>query len=194
LPLTTTHPQQQQTTGDGDNTPADPAPGASVQAGPAFADPATLAEFVGFARGKGKELRARAAVAVVPKAKVAFPQTWLKPLWPYAKEQDGVFVQLQALDAGNGGGDDGGSSSGKSAGGKGKGGARKAQREAAAAAAASNAPDTKQASDAAPRRIDRLWFVRLNANGSGGGGGPYEARAPQELPHDELAPLPALLG
>lgn len=64
-------------TGSGGNTPAAPREACSISAQHAFTDPAALAEFVGFVRTKGEELQARAAVCIVPKAKVAFPQVCL---------------------------------------------------------------------------------------------------------------------
>jgi hypothetical protein len=67
-------PPQRVPAGDGDNTPEQPHPTASIQGAKAFTDPAMLAEFVNFVRQKGEELKASAVISVVPKSKVAFPQ------------------------------------------------------------------------------------------------------------------------
>lgn len=56
------------------NTPAQPHAEASVAGAAAFDDPAMLSNFVNFLRSKSEELKARAVVSIVPKAKVAFPQ------------------------------------------------------------------------------------------------------------------------
>ena len=63
--------------GTGTNTPAQPHEAASVTGANAFADPATLSDFVNFCRHKGEELGARAVISIVPKAQVAFPQVSL---------------------------------------------------------------------------------------------------------------------
>jgi hypothetical protein len=107
---------------------------------------------------------------------------WLHQLWPYSREQDGAFVQLQAVlpPAGEGGaaGDDKAGDQGKAGGQRVKdaakqGPGRKAEPPAAASAA---------------EAVSRLWFVRLGPDPEGG----LRVRAPHELPYD-LALLPSLL-
>lgn len=186
----------------------------------AFVDPATLSEFVNFVRTKGEELKARAVVSIVPKAKVAFPQvrlaagvagprfaackpmaaytrglaqhpadrarhaphvnaqTWAaSALWPYAREQDGVFVQLQAVCPSS-------AAPGTSVGGKpAKGGAKAAKRQDAGKPADQGQPG------GATVQLAKLWFVRLGERMEGGG---FKTRNPHELPHD-LSLLPSLL-
>ncbi|KAI8464222.1 MAG: hypothetical protein J3K34DRAFT_526386 [Monoraphidium minutum] len=182
--------------GGAPNAPDAPHPEASVQGKGAFADPAALADFVNFVRTKGEALGARAVVSVVPKSQVAFPQMWQHGLWPYAKEQDGVFVQLQAADPPAPAPDP--------ATPRGAGKAAKPSAKATAGAAAGAAAARKQ-KDAAKAGADqggaaaggaaggggvrKLWFLRLGGAAEGGG---FRARAPHELPHD-LALLPTLL-
>ncbi len=116
------------------------------------------------------------------------PQTWCQPLWPYSREQDGVFVQLQAVlpkdgDDGAGAGTEPGRSGSKVSGSKAAAGAQrqkdvgKADQEATAAA------------NAQTRQLAKLWFVRLGERVEGGG---FKLRTPHELPQD-LALLPSLL-
>jgi hypothetical protein len=183
----------------------------------AFADPATLSEFVNFVRTKGEELKARAVVSIVPKAKVAFPQvglctavvlslaervagawrghqsvscrtphlphaltqTWAaSALWPYAREQDGVFVQLQALCPP-------GAAPAVAAPAKpAKGGVKAPKQQQDAGKPA----DQEQASGASVQ-LAKLWFVRLGERTEGGG---FKTRTAHELPHD-LSLLPSLL-
>ncbi|GLC40807.1 hypothetical protein PLESTB_000020600 [Pleodorina starrii] len=71
---------------------------AHIQAAHAFSNPDALGEFVVGMRAESKRLGAVAAVAVVPKAAVSFPQLWLRKPWPSScgsKQQAGVFVQLE---------------------------------------------------------------------------------------------------
>lgn len=181
--------------GTGTNMPEQPHEAACVLGAQAFSDPATLAEFVNFVRQKGENLKARAVVSIVPKSKVAFPQTWLNQLWPYSQQQDGVFVQLQALIPPTGGGEAGSGeavrSSIKAAGKKGsKSGVKAAgamQPKDDGKSADDQGASTKDASPSG--KVEKLWFVRLGERSDGAS---FKARAPHELPHD-LMPLPPLL-
>lgn len=67
--------------GAGANTPEQQHSESNVQGKGAFGDPAGLADFVNFVRGKGAELKARAVVSIVPKAQVAFPQVGGRARW-----------------------------------------------------------------------------------------------------------------
>jgi hypothetical protein len=101
---------------------------------------------------------------------------WVHPLWPYSRDQDGVFVHLQALIPAKEPAKQGSGKAGKGGSGKGK-------------DAAGRSADQGKASSAAPRQLNRLWFVRLGEPLEGGG---FKARLPQELPQ-ELALLPSLI-
>ena len=113
------------------------------------------------------------------------PQTWTSSaLWPYCREQDGVFVQLQALCAQTAAPADSavtgvGKSSDKSS--KASGARRQQTKDAAKA----EQGDQKRAEV----RLSKVWFVRLGDKVEGGG---FNARTSHELPQD-LALLPSLL-
>jgi len=65
----------------------------SIQA--AFDSPDTLANATEYLRQYAQDSGSQAAVAVVPKHKIAYPQVWQKSAWPHGKT-DGIFVQLEA--------------------------------------------------------------------------------------------------
>ena len=210
----------------------------------AFADPATLSEFVNFVRSKGEELKARAVISIVPKSRVAFPQvigrdvngggvtslgrqplsasrppgretdsrrphaprslshghasshwrahstTPLPPsqiwascnLWPYSREQDGVFVQLQALCPQTAAPSE---SAVTTAGGKSSDKGSKARRQQTKDTAKTEQGDQKRAAT----QVEKVWFVRIGDKVEGGG---FKVRTSHELPKD-LALLPSLL-
>lgn len=122
-------------------------------------------------------------------------QIWLQPLWPYARDQDGVFVQLQALIPAPGSNDTNRAAtaekapskeSGKAAGSKAAGSRR--QRDVSQTDADQEVGGSAAAGGGG-QQVQKLWFVRL-AEGKVGAG--VRARTPHELPHD-LALLPSLL-
>jgi hypothetical protein len=114
-------------------------------------------------------------------------QMWLQQLWPYSREQDGVFVQLQAVVPGQ---EANAKPAGASKGGKGAAAPAAARRRDAPKARADQGASpgsTEAAVDAG--QVSRLWFARL---GEAEEGGRFRARALHELPCD-LALLPSLL-
>lgn len=121
------------------------------------------------------------ALAADPRLRFAptYPQMWLRPLWPYSREQDGVFVQLQALSV------TAPSKPTKAAPGGGGAAAAKRERDTQDASADQSGPDGGGGSGG----LARLWFVRLGEALEGGG---FRTRTPHELPRD-LALLPSLL-
>lgn len=111
------------------------------------------------------------------------PQTWASTLWPYSREQDGVFVQLQALcptvaaDAAVAGGVKAGGKVSKAS------GSRRQQKDAS-----KPAQGDQERVDAS--QLAKVWFVRLGDQVEGGGG--FKVRTPHELPQD-LSLMPSLL-
>ncbi|KAG2454526.1 hypothetical protein HYH02_000373 [Chlamydomonas schloesseri] len=68
-----------------------------VMANLAFTAPEVYAEFVTGMRATAERLAAAAVLAVIPKAAVAYPQTWSRKGWPAScggPRQHGLFVQL----------------------------------------------------------------------------------------------------
>lgn len=115
---------------------------------------------------------------------------WVHQLWPYSRDQDGAFVQLQALLPAT--------SSSSATGGKSScigdqsskaltGGRKDVTGRASAAAQGAAVGLAEQG--AAPVMLSKLWFVRLGAVQAFGG---RKARTPHELPAD-LSLLPSLL-
>lgn len=99
-------------------------------------------------------------------------------LWPYSRDQDGVFVQLQAVCP----------AAATAAPGA------KAGKAAAKAGGARRQKDTGKSGEdqqqgGAPTALAKLWFVRLGEKQEGGG---FKARTAHELPQD-LSLLPSLL-
>lgn len=106
---------------------------------------------------------------------------WVNQLWPFAKEQDGVFVQLQAVvppppDGGE-------AAAGQLKPGK--------SRAAAARSSGAKASDAGRGTDQAGTepQLGKLWFLRLGERIDGAG---WRSRAPAEIPYD-LSLLPAIL-
>lgn len=103
---------------------------------------------------------------------------WVDQLWPFAREQDGVFVQLQASVQAPGVGGKPASKAAKSASGGGK--------QARDVGSKGGGADQKGAPAAA---LGKLWFLRLGEQVEGEG---WRSRAPSEIPYD-LSLLPAIL-
>jgi hypothetical protein len=127
-------------------------------------------------------------------------QTWVHPLWPYPREQDGVFVQLQALTpadhaakpgSSSGKASKGASSKGSKGGGKQKKDATKAATDQGkeAGAGEDRRPEGSSPAPANQSQLSRVWFLRLGEKAVDGA---FKVRVPQELPL-ELALLPTLL-
>lgn len=105
---------------------------------------------------------------------------WVNHLWPFAKEQDGVFVQLQAaVHETVASGSKKASKATKNAGGGGGNHARDVGTKGSSA-------DQKGSTAAA---LGKLWFLRLGERVEGEG---WRSRAPSEIPYD-LSLLPAVL-
>ena len=119
-------------------------------------------------------------------------QTWLHALWPYTREQDGAFVQLQAVLPSmpappKAAGSKSSSKAGKANGNAKRGDAGKGDQSSAAPAATGSGGTA--ASTAAPAGLAKLWFVRVAEPCEGGG---FKTRMAHELP-ENLSLLPSLL-
>lgn len=99
---------------------------------------------------------------------------WVNQLWPFAREQDGVFVQLQASVQAPG---VGGKPASKASGGG---------KQARDVGSKGDGTDQKGAPAAG---VGKLWFLRLGEQVEGEG---WRSRAPSEIPYD-LSLLPAVL-